>query len=369
MLLIDNATVAQVLSMEDCIAAQDASFRRMITGLAVHRPRIDVYAPTGRSDDYYRWGSMEGADAELGVFAIRMKSDIVRWPMGEDQHWTEDKYCQQPGTYCGLIWLFSIRTGEPLAIILDGHLQHFRVGGGAGLGVRYLARPDAAQVGVIGSGGMARTYLTAICCERPIAQVAVFSPNRMHREAFARDMAQSLGVKVTAVPTPEEAVSNAEIVATCTDSMEPVLRAEWLRPGTHVTNLGPMELGDDVYARADVVIRQGEGGLTMPDTSRVSRDRGHSPVAYMAGTPEDLSRIPQAPAHATMFGRTAPSLTDLLQGRAGGRRSTEDITVYINVGNQGLQFAAVGAWVYQQVQVQGLGQTLPTEWFLQNIRD
>src|SRR6059036_4110546 len=100
---------------------------------------------------------MEGASRKIGVFAIRMKSDIVYWPNGE----TEEKYCVQPGTFCGLVMVFSVRNGEPLALINDGVLQHMRVGGCAGLGAKYLARDDAAVVGMIGSGGMARTYLEA----------------------------------------------------------------------------------------------------------------------------------------------------------------------------------------------------------------
>ena len=120
MLLIDNATVEALLSMDDCINSQESCFKRIVTGQAIHRPRIDMYAPTGREEDYHRWGTMEGADAELGVMAIRVKSDIISWPRDSENRWTEEKYCREPGTYCGLIWLFSTRNGEPLAIIQDG---------------------------------------------------------------------------------------------------------------------------------------------------------------------------------------------------------------------------------------------------------
>ena len=162
MLLIDNPTVERLLPMIECIDAQDRAFRGLPTGDSVHRPRIDLYMPAERPDGYYRWGTMEGASNELGVFAIRMKSDILHWPRDEHGFWKEEKYAVEPGTYCGLIFLFSTRNGEPLAIINDGILQHMRVGGGAGLGVRYLSRPDAQTVGMIGSGGMARTYLEGI---------------------------------------------------------------------------------------------------------------------------------------------------------------------------------------------------------------
>ena len=141
----------------------------------MHRPRIDVYVPTEQEPEgYWRWGTMEGASKELGVFAIRMKSDVVTWPHHADGTSTEEKYCVEPGTYCGLVMLFSTRNGEPLAMINDGHLQHMRVGGGAGLGAKYLAREDAQVVGMIGSGGMARTYLEAFSCVRDIKKVRVY---------------------------------------------------------------------------------------------------------------------------------------------------------------------------------------------------
>ena len=157
MLLINNDLAKALLTMDDCIRVQEEAYKELITGDAVHRPRIDVYVPCERDDGYYRWGTMEGASKSSGIFAIRMKSDIVYWPRNQEGGWTEEKYCGQPGTYCGLVFLFSTRNGEPLAMINDGHLQHMRVGGGAGLGAKYLECRDAQSVGMLGSGGMARS--------------------------------------------------------------------------------------------------------------------------------------------------------------------------------------------------------------------
>lgn len=369
MLLIDNETVAKVLTMAECIDAQDASFRRLANGLAVHRPRIDVYTPASDQDHFYRWGSMEGADAELGIFAIRMKSDVISWPRDRNGRWTEDKFCREPGTYCGLVWLFSTQNGVPLAIIHDGLMQHFRVGGGAGLGVRYLARQEASRLAVIGSGGMARTYLEAITHERPIQTIRVFSPTRAHREAFAQEITATFKIAAEAADSPQAAMRGADIVATCTDSMEPVIDAAWIEPGMHLTNLGPREWGEDIYARADVVIRQGLGGLDIPESPPIYRDRGHSPLAYVAGTREDIARMPTSSGGPSMFTRQAGTVMELMTGQVSGRTSPDQVTAYINVGNQGLQFASVGERILTKVREQGLGRELPTEWFLQDIRD
>jgi ornithine cyclodeaminase/alanine dehydrogenase-like protein (mu-crystallin family) len=122
MLIIDNELVSELLTMKDCIRVQEEAFRKLPIGAAIHRPRIDMYFPCDRQDGYFRWGTMEGAND--GYFAIRMKSDIITWPKDANGNWTEEKYCREPGTYCGLIFLLSTRNGEPLAFINDGLLQH-----------------------------------------------------------------------------------------------------------------------------------------------------------------------------------------------------------------------------------------------------
>src|SRR5215470_4651723 len=180
--------------MKDCISAQERAFRQIPDGGAIHRPRLDMYVPCDRSDGYYRWGTMEGAND--GYFAIRMKSDVVTWPRSADGHWRENKYCVAPGSFMGLILLLSTRNGEPLAFINDGILQQMRVGGGAGIGARHLARKDASVVGMLGSGGMARTFLEAFCVVRGIRQAKVFSPTVENRERYARDMSEKLSIDV-----------------------------------------------------------------------------------------------------------------------------------------------------------------------------
>ena len=371
MLFIDNHTVQQILTIDDAINSQDIAFRGLADGAAIHRPRIDMYVPTGREDDYYRWGTMEGASRDLGVFAIRMKSDVVSWPEDENGNWTEEKYCVEPGTYCGLIFLFSTVNGEPLAIINDGELQHMRVGAGGGLGVRYLSREDSRVVGMLGSGGMARTYLRAFCNERPIEKVRVYSPTKRNREAYAAEMMDLLDIDIEPVDDPEAAVRGADIVSTCTDAMRPVFNGEWLEPGMHVTNLGGYELDEAVFDKANVIIRQGIGGARLEEDARIQYGRGHSPVAFVAGTEEEMKRLPPAGRRMQQFGSGSalPSFTDLVNSAVSGRTSRDDITLYLNGGNQGLQFAAVGKVVYDKAREMGLGHEMPTGMFLQDIRD
>jgi len=370
-LLIDNAVVENVLTMQACIESQEAAFRGLLTGDAINRPRFDCYVPTGRPGAFYRSGNMEGAIASEGIYAIRLKSDVISWPRDEQGLWTEDKYCVRPGTYCGLVFLFSTRDGEPLAIMNDGHIQHMRVGGGAGIGAKHLARQDATSVGMLGSGGMAKVYLEAFCAVRPIREARVYSPTASHRAELAELMSAKLGIAVRAVGSPRDAVADADIVATCTDSMEPTLRAEWIEPGQHITNVGPSEIAKEVFFRADVRLKQGISGWPpgLETMDRIMVGRGHSPLALVAGSAQETQQLPSADAHPLGYDMKLPTFTDFLRGEAPGRASEEQVTFWHNIGNHGLQFAAVGGWVYRRAQQLGLGRELPVEWFLQDIKN
>ena len=301
MLFIHNDVVEQVLTMEGCIDAMEAAFRQIPNGGAIYRPRLDMYVPCELEDGYFRWGTMEGAND--GVFAIRMKSDVMSWPRDASGNWRENKYCVRPGTFCGLIMLFSTLNGEPLAMINDGVLQHARVGAGGGIGAKYLARENAQTVGMLGSGGMARTFLEAFCVVRDIRRVRVYSPTQANREAYATEMSEKLNIEVIPVGSPQEAASGADILSTCTDSMTPTIEPDWLEPGMYVAMLGPMEISDEVVARFDVKFRQGVGGFRLPETDRIQSEVGGSPCAFIAGTEEEMKRLPPKTATGSGFRR------------------------------------------------------------------
>ncbi len=97
---------------------------------------------------------------------------------------------------------------------------------------------------------------------------------------------------------------------------------------------------------------------------------GYNNGDYMAGDEEELARLP-ARLRGGRVGTTRdyPTFNDLASGSTPGRTARDDITLYLNSGNQGLQFAAVGSVVYNKAKELGLGRELPTEWFLQDIRD
>jgi ornithine cyclodeaminase/alanine dehydrogenase-like protein (mu-crystallin family) len=110
-----------------------------------------------------------------------MKSDVI-YEQEYQGAIMQGKYCVRPGRFCGLILLTSIQNGEPLALINDGYLQHMRVVADSGIGAKYMARQDAEVVGMIGSDGMARSYLESFLLARKIKKIQVYSPTKENRE-------------------------------------------------------------------------------------------------------------------------------------------------------------------------------------------
>ena len=214
MLIIDNEVVSKVLTMEMTMAALGGSYLDLARSRAVCRPRIDINIPTSDPAKTYRWGTMEGGSVD-GYFAIRMKSDIIYNSIADDGTETQEKYCQRPGRFCGLIFLTSVETGEPLAFINDGVLQHMRVGGDGGLGVQYMARKDAEVIGMLGSGGMAETHMQSFTLARNIRRLQIYSPTKANRERFGVAMAKKHGIEVQVCDRPDEVYKGAHILAQC----------------------------------------------------------------------------------------------------------------------------------------------------------
>ena len=253
-LILNNEDVKSVLTMEITMEALDRAYRELARQEAVCRPRVDIQIPTKDQEKIYQWGTMEGGSIS-GYFAIRMKSDVI-YEQEYQGAITQEKYCVRPGRFCGLILLTSIENGEPLALINDGYLQHMRVGADSGIGAKYMAREDAEVVGMIGSGGMARSHVESFLLARRIKKIQVYSPTKTNRDAYAREISENCGLSVTTVDNPHEVYKGADIVAGCTDSAVPIVIGKWLEEGTHVTCVGGKP-DEDTIKRIDVSLRLG----------------------------------------------------------------------------------------------------------------
>ena len=367
-LLINNDMVAEVLTMQDTIDVLEQAYADLVAQEATCRPRIDIQIPTS-DGKVYQWGTMEGGSTR-GYFAIRMKSDVT-FETVVDGNRTHQKYCSEPGLFCGLIFLTNTETGEPLAFINDGVLQHMRVGADGGIGVKYMSRENSEVVCMLGSGGMARSHIDAFMCVRNIKKIQVYSPTRANREAYAEEMRAKWGIEVVASENEEEAYDGADIVAGCTNASVPIVRADLLKPGMHIVNVGGGTgmIAQEAQEKVDVYFRFGNAPSPAGLPEMALADEW---ITY-AARPEVDNGLRQKPLGTRAHGVAMPDkvlyFSDILEGEGKGRISEEQIT-YSERGNlQGNQFHAVAGKTYEMARDAGLGHEIPTEWLLQDIRD
>ena len=197
---------------------------------------------------------MSGVAPKSGIGAVRINSDILTWPRTA-AGCKRVKVPAAPGErYVGLVLLFSVETGEPLAIYPDGVVQRMRVAATCGLAAQYLAREGRAR------GRAARHRLAGRRAggrdrgRAPDRADPLLQPDPARRQAFASEMAKQLGIEVVAVASAREAVEGADVVMCATSSMQPVLPAEWIKPGMHISSLKRLELDASAAAAADVVV-------------------------------------------------------------------------------------------------------------------
>lgn len=162
-----------------------------------------------------------------------------------------------PTIHAIVAW-FDAVTGRPLALLDGAAVTAMRTGAASGVGTRLLARTDASTLAVIGAGAQAAWQVRAVLAARPIRRVLVSARDPERTAAFARRMADELGVEVLPAADAEHAVRDADVVCCATTSTTPVFDAAWLRPGTHVNGIGAfrldmVELPPELFGRASLV--------------------------------------------------------------------------------------------------------------------
>ena len=185
---------------------------------------------------------------------------------------------------CGLKWV-NVHPGNPargfLTVMakillndpdtglefadLDGtHITDYRTGAAGGVAVKYLARPDATRLGLIGAGAQARTQVAAILKVRSIREIVVYDRHLTCSRPFAEKVAAAYGIAARAVENAAEAVTGQDIVVTTTPSLTPVVKREWVSPGTHINAIGADAAGKQELEAGDPHRRQSGGGRLGP---------------------------------------------------------------------------------------------------------
>jgi ornithine cyclodeaminase/alanine dehydrogenase-like protein (mu-crystallin family) len=354
MLILSNEEIDRILTMPACMAVLEELYEDFGRDKALFMPRVDNILACGYEGAYYGFKTMGGAWPRYSIMALRINSDIITHPqIGGGLR--RVKIPLADGRWVGLVQLFSTETGELLAIFPDGVNQRMRVGATNGLGIKYLAKPDARLAGIIGSGWQAGAQLLALLATRPIKQVKVYSPSKKNRDAFVQEMRAKTNTDITAVDSPEKCAGDVDILMAATSSLASVIEPEWLRKGMHVSCIKAPEVDESVFDRCDRIVvhtkvQAKQAGNILPGTR-------HIPDTHMAGWWKNEETAP----------KNHPDLADLASGRITGRENDEQITCFVNNIGLGLQFAALGALILKKAGESGIGEDLPREWFTESV--
>src|ERR687895_340665 len=207
-LVLKNQQMEDLLPMSEEIEAIEHAFRELGAGQAMNAPRARLRTPWKEEGGQYYFNNIMGLVPGIKSMALRIDSSFSK-----EVQVAGAKRRVYPGDYIGLVLLFDMDTCEILAMMDDHHISTMRVGATSAVASKYLARPNAKVLGLLGSGEQARTQVTAHLAVRPLARVKVYSPTRKNREKFAKEMSAQTGIEVVPVASAEEAVCGSDIVS------------------------------------------------------------------------------------------------------------------------------------------------------------
>jgi ornithine cyclodeaminase len=319
-LILSQADIRHLLPMGKCIELMAAALETLSRGDAVNPLRNGIRLP----NDLGILGMMPGFMAEPQVLGLKV---VAVFP---GNHGT--KY----DSHQGVVVLFDTTHGMPIAILDASEITAIRTAAATGVATRLLAREDASDLAIVGSGVQARTHLEAMCVVRDITRVRVYSPNAERRERFAREQAAHHGVEITATESARAAVENADIVCTTTSSTEPVVNGEWIAPGCHVNAVGSSVR----YAReldTEAVVRS---RMFVDRTESTVNESGDFIIAKKEGAVDDDHIVGE--------------IGDILLGKLDGRQTAEEITLFDSLG-LAVEDLAAAYYVYHRALEEGSG--------------
>ncbi len=354
MLVFSNEDVEKMITMKECMEVLEAMYLDFGRGQALFMPRVDNIMPCSHENAYYAFKHMGGGWPRRKIMALRINSDVITHP-AVGGALRRVKVPKAGGRWVGLVQLYSSETGELLAIFPDGVAQRMRVGATNGLGIKYLARKDARSAGIIGSGWQAGTQLLALLEARHMEEIRVFSPTRKNRDAFVEEMRGITGANIHAVDSAEACVKGVDIIMAATSSIVPVVKADWLQEGMHVSCIKSNEVDGAVIERCNRVFTHTRMQERWVDN--VLTGTMHIPKEHKQGWWNEEGRKK----------KIFPDITTVVSGTETGRNDDREITCFINNIGLGLQFAAVGALILEKAVGLGLGTELPAEWFSETV--
>jgi len=319
-LIVNHQEVQQCLAMSECMDVMEDTLGMLSHGSAVNPLRHAMWLP----DKSGLIGMMPAYLGDTGVMGLKA---ISVFP---GNHATD--YDSHQGT----VMLFETKTGRLLAMLDASKITAIRTAAVSGVATRLLARDDASNLAILGSGVQARAHLEAMQIARKITGVRVWSRHFDHAKKFADRVTAGPGVSIEACRTAKEAVDGAAIICTVTSATEPILQGDWISPGTHINAVGSSvafarELDTAAVVNAKLFVDRKESTLNEAGDFLFPKKEGAISDDHIRG-----------------------EIGNLLLEKIGGRASSEEITLFKSLG-LAVEDVASAHYIYQKLLKQNEG--------------
>jgi alanine dehydrogenase len=292
--LIKRPRIEEAFNMSDYIAAIEEAF--VLYGNAGVQMPAKVYLSFDKGD-------LRCMPAYIPSMAVAGVKNVNVHPLNKDLP-----------TVMATITLVDPETGFPLAVMDGTHITKMRTGAAGGVAAKYLSRQDSQVAAFVGAGTQARTQLEALLITRPaISSIAVYDSSEANMKDFGEHVYATCALEVEYAASVEDAVRNADIVVTTTPVRSPIVKAEFIRPGTHINAIGAdargkQELDPAILKSARIVI----------DNWQQASHSGEINVALSQGiiTKDDIYA----------------DIGEIVTGKNPARDSDEQITIFDSTG-------------------------------------
>lgn len=239
----------------------------------------------------------------------------------------------------GLMIVFRADNGLIDTLLLDnGYLTNIRTAAAGAVAAKYLSRPDCETAAILGAGTQGHLQLEALTLVRPIKQARIWAPTADERTRTAAELSDRLGISVTAAADAAEAVDGTDIIVTATPAQEPILQAEWIAPGQHITAMGA-----DAAVKNEIAPAIIAPSLSVADSLAQTREVGELHHALAAGLVDD--------------GADFAELGAVIAGQKPGRQSADHVTL-ADLTGVGVQDTAIAALAVARGRQAGAGTKL-----------
>lgn len=317
-LVLNQSEVERLLDMEGCIEAMTDILEALARG-ELYQPLRSIAFPPGETSGM----GLMPAHRSGGSAAYSLKT-ICLFP---------DNPTRGLDAHQGTVTLFSGETGEVRALMNASAITAIRTAAVSAVATRLLAREDASELAILGAGVQGRSHIEAMRAVRPFERIRVASRTYAHAQALAEETGTE------AVESVEEAVRGADVVVTATNAREPVLRREWLKPGTHVNAVGSSIRTTRELDTATIVA----GSLFV--------DRRESTVNEAGDYLFPLEEGAIGPDHIRA------EIGEILAGKHPGRTTPDELTVFKSLG-LAVEDLAAAEYVVRRALETGAGTTV-----------